>query len=232
VAPNVPQPRGRPRAGTSREGWFSARLDTASRDLWSGKRRDNRNAPHAEQTHNQFRQDRKGETRAEAEAQRRAAKLQRRVERRKIAQHHRHAVRTASELFRQRYDHRLPRVKLPERELVVEVERDEQLVARPILPNRHSRKLSGWKVIGKRSDGSPQHRCRGERRRSLFRFHREVRQLATFDSLVGDRRSQNFGQPVHVNSSSRRCSRVLVSPEMLLLRKSRLERERLQEPCL
>lgn len=57
-----------------------------------------------------------------------------------------------SSFFREIDDDGLPRVKLPEGELVVEIQHDEQFIARPFSSRGHSRKLGSADVVGKTND--------------------------------------------------------------------------------
>ena len=79
-----------------------------------------------------------------------STKLQRGVQGGEIGKLHRDAIWAAAELFSERNDHWLTRVKLTEGELMVTVHDDEQLVARPVFPRNHPRKLEVAALISKK----------------------------------------------------------------------------------
>jgi hypothetical protein len=71
------------------------------------------------------------------------AQLQSRVERREVAELHRHTVRATVEFFRQRENRGLPRVKLTKPELVIKIHCDEQFIVCPTSSDCHANSLPG-----------------------------------------------------------------------------------------
>jgi hypothetical protein len=84
-----------------------------------------------------------------------APQLQSQIKRGEVAEFHGHAVRAAPEFFRERDNRGMPCMKLPERQFVIEVQRDEQLVARPAFSGCHV-----WRLPLPSFGAKPENACR------------------------------------------------------------------------
>lgn len=83
-----------------------------------------------------------------------AAQFQGGIEGGEIAELHADTARSPAKFLCEIGNRRLPRVKLPEGELVVEIQHDEQFIARPFSSRRHSRKVGSPGVVDKMNDNA------------------------------------------------------------------------------